>query len=49
MTVNLRRTRGRDLWTSGENTPDESERGEAKTPEAQIPRVNHDRPMEMDT
>jgi hypothetical protein len=23
----------RDQWTSGENTPDEGERGEAKTPE----------------
>jgi hypothetical protein len=35
-------------WTSGENTPEEIERGEAKNLEAQIPEVDHDRPMEKD-
>jgi hypothetical protein len=37
-----------DLWTSGENAPDESERGGDKTPEAWILEVNIDRPMEKD-
>jgi hypothetical protein len=39
---------GSDQWTSGENTLDESERGEAETPKARIPEVNHDRPIEKD-
>jgi hypothetical protein len=47
-TIDLRRTLGRDLQTTGEKTPDESERGEANTPRARIPEVNHDRPMEKD-
>jgi hypothetical protein len=39
-------TCGNDRWTSGENNRDESERGGAKTPEARIPEVNIDRPLQ---
>jgi hypothetical protein len=45
MTVDLRRTRGRDLWTLGETTSEENESREVETPEAQITEVNINRPF----
>jgi hypothetical protein len=47
MTIELR-TRDKDMFTSGENGPDESKRGGDKTPGVQIPEVNIDPLMEED-
>jgi len=47
-TIIFRWTCGSDRWTSGENALEENRKGEAETTEAQIPEVNHDRPMEKD-
>jgi hypothetical protein len=41
-------TCGNDLWTLGENAPDESKRGGAKSPKVCIPEVDIDRSMEKD-
>jgi hypothetical protein len=48
-TIRFGWTRENDLQTSGENAPDESKRGGAKTLEVQIPEVNINRLMEKDT
>jgi hypothetical protein len=47
-TIRFGWTHDNDLWTLGENAPDESERGGAKTPKVRIPEVDIDRPMEKD-
>jgi hypothetical protein len=43
MTVHLRRTHGRYLWTPGETTFEKNGSEEAETLEAQNPKVNIDR------
>jgi hypothetical protein len=47
-TIRFGWTHDNDPWTSGENAPDESERGGAKTPRVRIPEVDIDHLMEKD-
>jgi hypothetical protein len=47
-TIDMGRSHTRDPLTSGENTLDENVNKEDETPEARIPEINIDHPMEKD-
>jgi hypothetical protein len=47
-TINLRRTRGRDLWTLRETISEENRRGEDETPEALTPEEKYHHYIWMD-